>query len=176
VLMGFGVPQLSTTVGSVSECVVPATETRSECLTSDPAAPGARAGVLPGDRIVSLDQVAIDDWFGITEIIRQSPGQRLVLGVERDGALVELSITPLLSERYAFDDRGQIRIDDDGNPVIEYVGFVGIGSAVENEARPASAVLPAVWDNVVGVTRVIVTLPERLVDSVWWAWGGLREK
>jgi membrane-associated protease RseP (regulator of RpoE activity) len=171
VLMGFGVPQLSTTVGSVSECVVPATETRSECLTSDPAAPGARAGVLPGDRIVSLDQVAIDDWFGITEIIRQSPGQRLVLGVERDGALVELSITPLLSERYAFDDRGQIRIDDDGNPVIEYVGFVGIGSAVENEARPASAVLPAVWDNVVGVTRVIVTLPERLVDVAAAAFG-----
>lgn len=171
VLMGFGVPQLSTTVGSVSECVVPATEARSECLASDPPAPGAQAGVVPGDRIVSIDRAAIDDWFGITEVIRQAPSQRLVLGVERDGALVELPIIPLLSERYAFDDQGQIRIDTDGNPVIEYVGFVGIGSAVENESRPASAVLPAVWDNVVGVTRVIATLPERLVDVAAAAFG-----
>lgn len=171
VLMGFGIPQLSPIVGSVSECVVPATETRTECLTSDPPAPGARAGVVPGDRIVSIDQVAIDDWFGITEIIRESPGQRLALGVERQGRLVELNITPLLSERYAFDHRGQVLIDGEGNPVIEYVGFVGIGSAVVNESRPATAVLPAVWDNVVGVTRVIATLPERLVDVAAAAFG-----
>ena len=171
VLMGFGVPQLSTTVGSVSECVVPASETRSECLPDDPAAPGASAGVLPGDRIVSLNQVAVDDWFSVTEIIRVSPGQRLVMGVERDGNRVELPITPLLSERYAFDEQGQVLVDDDGNPVIEYVGFVGIGSAVLNERRPPSAVLPAVWDNVVGVTRVIVTLPERLVDVAAAAFG-----
>lgn len=171
VLMGFGVPQLSTTVGSVSECVVPASETRTECLRDDPAAPGASAGVLPGDRIVSLNQVAVDDWFSITEIIRVSPGQRLVMGVERDGNIIELPITPLLSERYAFDEQGQVVIDSEGNPVIEYVGFVGIGSAVLNEARPATAVLPAVWDNVVGVTRVIVTLPERLVDVAAAAFG-----
>jgi membrane-associated protease RseP (regulator of RpoE activity) len=100
---------------------------------------------LPGDRIVSIDQVPVDDWFSITEIIRQSPSQRLVLGVERDGRVEELPITPLLSERYAFDDRGQVLITNDGDPVIEYVGFVGIGSAVSNESRPASAVLPAVW-------------------------------
>lgn len=171
VLMGFGVPQLSTTVGSVSECVVPASETRTECLPDDPAAPGAAAGVLPGDRIVSLNQMAVDDWFSITEIIRVSPGQRLVMSVERDGRVVELPITPLLSERYAFDEQGQVLIDSEGNPVIEYVGFVGIGSAVLNERRPATAVLPAVWDNVVGVTRVIVTLPERLVDVAAAAFG-----
>jgi Zn-dependent protease len=82
-----------------------------------------------------------------------------------------LSITPLLSERYAFDERGQVLIDDQGNPVIEYVGFVGIGSAIQNEARPATAVLPAVWDNVVGVTRVIITLPQRLVDVAQAAFG-----
>ena len=171
VLMGFGVPQLSTTVGSVSECVVPASETRTECLPDDPAAPGAAAGVLPGDRIISLNQMAVDDWFSITEIIRVSPGQRLVMSVERDGRVVELPITPLLSERYAFDEQGQVLIDSEGNPVIEYVGFVGIGSAVLNERRPATAVLPAVWDNVVGVTRVIVTLPERLVDVAAAAFG-----
>jgi len=171
VLVGFGVPGLSLGVGSVSECVVPASETRSECLPDDPAAPGAAAGVLPGDRIVSVDGVAMGDWISVTEVIRASPGKPVMLGIERSGEILNLSVTPLLSERYAFDDAGQVLLDPEGNPVIEYVGFVGIGSAVENQSQPITAVLPAVWENVVGVVRVIVTLPQRLVDVAEAAFG-----
>jgi membrane-associated protease RseP (regulator of RpoE activity) len=171
VLMGFGVPGLSLTVGSVSECVVPASETRSECLPDDPAAPGAAAGLLPGDLIVSVNGVAMDEWISVTEVIRASPGKPVMLGVERSGEILSLSVTPLLSERYAFDDSGQVLLHPEGNPVIEYVGFVGIGSAVENQSQPITAVLPAVWDNVVGVVRVIVTLPQRLVDVAEAAFG-----
>ena len=171
VLMGFGVPGLSLRVGSVSECVVPASETRTECLPDDPAAPGAAAGLLPGDLIVSVDGVAVDDWLSVTEVIRASPGKPVLLGIDRSGEILSLSVTPLLSERYAFDDSGQVLLDAEGNPIIEYVGFVGIGSAVENQAQPITAVLPAVWDNVVGVVRVIVTLPQRLVDVAEAAFG-----
>ncbi|MCF8549588.1 MAG: site-2 protease family protein [Pontimonas sp.] len=171
VLMGFGVPGLSLRVGSVSECVVPASETRTECLPDDPAAPGAAAGLLPGDLIVSLDGVAMDDWLSVTEVIRASPGKPVLLGIDRSGEILSLSVTPLLSERYAFDDSGQVLVDAEGNPIIEYVGFVGIGSAVENQTQPITAVLPAVWDNVVGVVRVILTLPQRLVDVAEAAFG-----
>ena len=171
VLMGFGVPGLSLRVGSVSECVVPASETRSECLPDDPAAPGAAAGLLPGDLIVSVDGVAMDDWLSVTEVIRASPGRPVLLGIERSGEILSLSVTPLLSERYAFDDSGQVLVDAEGNPIIEYVGFVGIGSAVENQTQPITAVLPTVWDNVVGVVRVILTLPQRLVDVAEAAFG-----
>ena len=171
VLVGFGVPQLSLRVGSVSECVVPATEARTQCLPGDPAAPGAAAGVLPGDLIVSLNGQAVDDWFAVTEVIRSSPGAPVSFGLERGSEVITLSVTPLLSERYAFGDDGQILIDSAGNPVIEYVGFVGIGSAVENQSQPVIAVFPAVWDNVVGVVRVIVTLPQRLVDVAQAAFG-----
>ncbi len=171
VLMGFGVPGLSLRVGSVSECVVPASETRSECLPDDLAAPGAAAGLLPGDLIVSVNGVAMDDWLSVTEVIRASPGKPVLLGIDRSGEILSLSVTPLLSERYAFDDSGQVLVDAEGNPIIEYVGFVGIGSAVENQAQPITAVLPAVWDNVVGVVRVILTLPQRLVDVAEAAFG-----
>lgn len=171
VLMGFGVPGLSLRVGSVSECVVPASETRTECLPDDPAAPGAAAGLLPGDLIVSLDGVAMDDWLSVTEVIRASPGKPVLLGIDRSGEILSLSVTPLLSERYAFDDSGQVLLDAEGNPIIEYVGFVGIGSAVENQTQSITAVLPAVWDNVVGVVRVILTLPQRLVDVAEAAFG-----
>lgn len=171
VLVGFGVPQLSLQVGSVSECVVPATEARAECLPGDPAAPGAAAGVRPGDVIVSLNGHAVDSWFAVTEVIRDSPGRPVSVGVERGSQLLTLPVTPLLSERYAFGDNGQVLIDDQGNPVIEYVGFVGIGSTIETRSQPVSAVVPAVSDNVMGVVRVIATLPERLVDVAQAAFG-----
>ena len=171
VLMGFGVPTLSLTVGSVSECVVPATQSRSECLPGDPAAPGAAAGILPGDRIVSVDGESVDQWFRVTEIIREAPGRTLDLVVDRGGNEVGLTVTPLLSERYAFDESGEILVDSSGNPVVEYVGFVGIGSSFENQRQSVTTVLPAVWDNVVGVVRIILTLPQRLVDVAQAAFG-----
>ena len=171
VLMGFGVQSLSLTVGSVSECVVPATESRSECLPDDPAAPGAAAGILPGDGILSVAGEEIDEWFRVTEIIRTSPGRPVDVVVDRGGDELQLSVTPLLSERYAFDESGEILVDEAGNPVVEYVGFVGIGSSLENQRQSVTTVLPAVWDNVVGVVRVIVTLPQRLVDVAQAAFG-----
>jgi len=171
VLMGFGVPSLSLTVGSVSECVVPATESRSECRPDDPAAPGAAAGILPGDRILSVAGEEVDEWFRVTEIIRTSPGRPVDVVVDRGGDELQLSVTPLLSERYAFDESGEILVDEAGNPVVEYVGFVGIGSSLENQRQSVTTVLPAVWDNVVGVVRVIATLPQRLVDVAQAAFG-----
>lgn len=171
VLMGFGVPSLSLTVGSVSECVVPASESRTECLPDDPAAPGAAAGLLPGDQILSVAGEDLDEWFRLTEVIRTSPGRPVDVVVDRGGAVVQLSVTPLLSERYAFDESGEILVDEAGNPVVEYVGFVGIGSSVENQRQSVTTVLPAVWDNVVGVVRVIATLPQRLVDVAQAAFG-----
>lgn len=171
VLMGFGLPQLSLSVGSVSECVVPASEVRTECLPDDPAAPGAAAGILPGDEIISLNGQPVTSWFAVTEIIRASPNRPVAMGIRRGGSDITLTVTPLLSERYAFTERGEVRLDEQGNPVVEEVGFVGIGSAYEVAQQPVTGVLPAVWDNVVGVGRVIITLPQRLVDVASAAFG-----
>lgn len=171
VLMGFGVPQLTLTVGSVSECVVPASQARAECLPGDPPAPGAEAGILPGDEITSVNNQPVEEWFAVTEIIRQSPGQTVMLGVTRGDTELSIPVTPLLSERYAFDDRGEILLDENDNPIVEQVGFVGIGSETQIRSQPITSVIPAVWDNVVGVVRVIITLPERLVDVAQAAFG-----
>jgi Zn-dependent protease len=48
---------------------------------------------------------------------------------------------------------------------------VGISSALENQRQPVTEVLPAVWDNTVGVARIIATLPQRLVDTARAAFG-----
>ncbi len=170
-LMGFGLVQPSLTVGSVSECVVGVSETRTQCLPTDPIAPGAKAGIVPGDRIRAVDNQAVDSWTDMTEIIRSAPGRQLSVVVERNGAPLTLQVTPLLTERVDIDSRGQIIRDDSGEPVIVAVGFVGIGSTLETTRQPASRVLPAVWDNTVGVATILATLPERMVQVANAAFG-----
>ena len=169
-LAGFGLVQPSLTVGSVSECVVAQSETRERCLPSDHVSPGFEAGVLPGDTIVSIDGVSVDTWLEMTEIVRANPGVTLDLAVERDGVIENLRITPMLTERYAIDERGEVLLDD-GEPVFQQVGFVGIGSTLDTVRQPLTSVPQVVWGNIEGVARVIVSLPQRMVQVSQAAFG-----
>ncbi|WP_232496642.1 M50 family metallopeptidase [Agromyces humatus] len=170
-LMGFGVTQASTTVGTVSACALPATSERQTCEPGDPAAPGAAAGIEPGDRIVSVAGEPIATWGESTAIIRDHPDEAVELVVVRDGDEVALTVTPMLSERYAIDANGQVVTDASGEPVVVQAGFIGVGAATETVQQPATAVLPAVGDNVARVAGIIVNLPQRLVDVANAAFG-----
>ncbi len=170
-LMGFGTAQASTTIGSVSACVQQAGSTSQECGPNDPAAPGAEAGILPGDRLVSIDGAPVTSWQESTDTIRASAGKALVLVVARDGAEKTLTLTPLLTERPVFDQAGVAVTDAAGKPVTTDVGFVGIGPASELVRQPVTAVLPAVGDNIAGVAKIIINLPQRMVDVAQAAFG-----
>ncbi len=170
-LVGFGIAQASTTVGSVSECVLPATSERQDCVPGDPSAPGRAAGLQPGDRIVSMNGEAIDSWQQATEIIRSLPGDELRIVVDRAGTERELAATPLLTERYVTDARGTIVEDATGAAVLVQVGFLGIGSATEVVQQPITAVLPAVGENITQVVRIILNLPQRMIDVANAAFG-----
>ena len=171
VLMGFGVAQPSTTLGSVNECVLPATSERQQCESGDPLAPGAEAGLQPGDRIVAIDGEAIDSWDAVLATVRASAAQPLSFTVDRGGRTVQTSLTPLLTERYVIDDRGRVVEGADGAPLTEEVGFIGIAAAYETVQQPATAVLPAVGDNVSAVVGIIINLPQRMVDVANAAFG-----
>ncbi len=170
-LCGFGIAQASTTIGSVSECVLPSTSERQDCAPGDPEAPGLAAGLQPGDRIVSIDGEQIETWGQATAIIRASAGVDISAVVERDSELVTVVVTPLLTERYVTDTAGAIVEDTSGEPMTQEVGFVGIGPASETVRQPITAVLPAVWDNTVRVANLILNLPQRMVDVVNAAFG-----
>jgi membrane-associated protease RseP (regulator of RpoE activity) len=171
-LCGFGVAQSSTTIGSVSACVISASETRTTCASTDATAPGAAAGIKPGDTLESIDGTAITSWDQATSIIRTSSGEALSVVVKRDGADVTLTATPLLTERYVYDAKtGEIVKDSAGDSQTEKVGFLGISPASEVVQQPVTAVLPAVGDNIVRVAGIIVHLPQRLVDVANAAFG-----
>lgn len=170
-LCGFGIAQASTTIGSISECVLPASSERQDCAPGDPEAPGSAAGLQPGDRIVTMDGETITRWNQATAIIRQSPGTELSIVVERDGTEQTLVAVPLLTERYVVDSSGAIAENASGDPVTEEVGFLGVGPASEVVQQPVTAVLPTVGENIGRVVHLIANLPQRMVDVVTAAFG-----
>jgi len=172
VLCGFGTQQVSTTVGSVSECVLPATSTATSCPAGATKAPGALAGLRAGDKILSIGGRTISSWSDSTSIIQKSSGKALAFVVERGGARVDLTITPIKTLRYVTDSRGSVVTDASGKKKTEEVGFVGMGAAYERVQQPVSAVLPAVGANVSGVVTLIAHLPEKLVNVGQAVFGG----
>lgn len=57
--------------------------------------PAEKAGLLPGDRIVAIDEEEVDTWTELTEIVYDSPGKSLNIKYLRNDSLYSVSITPL---------------------------------------------------------------------------------
>jgi regulator of sigma E protease len=53
-----------------------------------------RDGLVPGDRVLSADGVAIRDWEQWVTTVRAHPGIPLRVVLERDGVRIELQVTP----------------------------------------------------------------------------------
>ena len=99
VISGFGVPQATTTVEAVSECVIPASEDGRTCTEADPVAPATEAGVEVGDRIVSFNGTEVTDWEQLTTMIRGNRDGAATIVVERAGETLTLETNTLVSSR-----------------------------------------------------------------------------
>ncbi|MFJ6531700.1 M50 family metallopeptidase [Microbacterium sp. NPDC091662] len=175
-LSGIGLQQGTTTIASVTECVVPAGSTATECSPDDPASPAAEAGIKPGDVILSVDGQPVTTFAEATAIVQGAPGETLDMVVRRDGAEQSLSITPIAAERSITDASGQPILDDAGKPVVKEVGYVGMGAQMGYVQQPLSAGPEMAADNVARVGSLIVTLPVRLWDvGVSLVTGGERD-
>ncbi|MBX7550525.1 site-2 protease family protein [Streptomyces sp. NPDC004232] len=93
VLMGFGIQQQTTTVASVSPCVIAQSENRDTCKRSDPASPAQAAGMQKRDKIVSFDGKQTKDWNTLSDLIRDSAGKTVPIVVDRDGKQLTLHAT-----------------------------------------------------------------------------------
>ncbi|MBO0980619.1 site-2 protease family protein [Microbacterium sp. SD291] len=173
---GIGVQQGTTTIASVTECVLPAGSTATECAADDPASPAAEAGIRPGDVLVSIDGQAVSTFAEATAIVQAAPGETLDLVVSRDGADKTLAITPIEAERTITDASGQPTLDENGEPVVKKVGYVGMGSQMGFVQQPLSAGPQFAAENVGRVASLIVNLPVRLWDvGVSLVTGGERD-
>lgn len=175
VFVGFGVPQSTTTLGQVSECLISASSSAKTCATGDQAGPAAAAGLRPGDRVLEVDGAKIETWEQFRDTVGAAPGVPLSVLIERDGAQESLRLTPQPNERALVDANGQLVTGADGTVATETVGMIGATPTSEQVRQPLTAVPSYVGQNIEQVVGIVVRLPERMVD-VWNAAFGAEER
>ncbi|MFG2134268.1 M50 family metallopeptidase [Streptomyces sp. NPDC048751] len=161
VLMGFGISQQTTTVSSVSKCVIAQSENRDECQKSDPASPAAAAGLKAGDKIVSFDGVKTDDWNQLSDLIRAAPGKEVPIVVDRKGEQVTLTAKIADNQVAKKDSSGQIVQG-------EYVnaGFLGFSAATGIVRQDFDESLTWMGDRIGEAVDSIASLPAK-IPALW---------
>ncbi len=71
----------------------------------EPGSPADKAGIKPGDQIVSFDGKEKPDWQDVQNAVLTSPGRPLPIVVERNGKQLELIVTP---ERKGREEAGDV--------------------------------------------------------------------
>ena len=140
ILIGIGTTQVTSGINQVSPCVP---KVGAACVAGDPISPAKSAGLLAGDRILSINGQSASNWAKAVQVIRDSAGREVLLSVDRTGSTIEIRLTPAT------------RIID-GKPV----GFIGIVNRFESvRSNP--------WD---GFTRALSISGQYLKASVTSLW------
>lgn len=151
VLMGFGLPTLTTTVSAVSACVVPAGATTEVCPPGAPLTPAAEAGFEPGDRIVAFDGRPYQEWRDLQEAIRTASGT-VTVTVERDGRVLDLRPTLITTELTSFEDPEQV----------VQGSFLGLSPLSVVQRQDLPAVAEQIGTVIARTGEAVVELPSRV--------------
>ncbi len=163
-----GTPQIApgAVVASVAQCVVPATEAAqtTSCL-GRPQTPASAAGMLPMDRILTVDGTSVQSTADVGRLIRPRVGQQTPVVVERDGVRHTLMITPIENVLPVYDASGQPVHNPDGTEQTQSAGFLGITSApvVQNVPQSVTAVPGVVADQLWLTGGAILRIPAKMV-------------
>ncbi|MFI1381132.1 M50 family metallopeptidase [Embleya sp. NPDC020886] len=162
-LMGFGINQPSTTVSSVSECVVSADAKTDKCPENAPDAPGKAAGLRAGDKIVSYNGTKITGYDTLRDLIRKTEGQATIV-VERKGE--QLTLTPTIARNKV------AKLDSHGAPIpgqfLENSGFLGFSPASGIQRQSASQSVTYMTDMVDNAFHSMLRIPQK-VPALWGA-------
>ena len=170
-LLGIGVITPTTTVQTVVECAVPASEAaqrpaseQNTCRDDDQLTPAWEAGIKPGDEITAIAGTETKDWDQLSSVIKDHAGERVDVDFIRDGKAQTVTVPIIATERPKVDENGKALLKPDGSPQTETQGFFGVGPVQERQSLPLGEFPGAVWDQVSGVFHAIITLPVKLVD------------
>ena len=132
---GIGLPAITPTVQSVSECVVPADAPADVSCEGRPPAPALAAGIRPGDTLREIDGHRIQRWQDVTTAVREAGDRTVDVVVERDGEELELQATMVVDDRPVLDEDGAAVHDAAGDLVTEQVGFLGVAGTPDLEPQ-----------------------------------------
>lgn len=135
-MVGIGAPTASRMIASV-----PTTVSNE---SGDVASPAYEAGVRPGDTVVAWNGQPMATFAELQRAIAATPeGESAALTVERDGATVDLTVTPVTGTQGA--------------------RLIGVTAAYEYVSASLPDVARANWQMFTGTVSVIVRLPQ----AVW---------
>lgn len=157
-LMAFGLNTQTTTVATVSDCVIQQSEKRTTCAPGDPAAPAKAAGLKAGDKIVAFNGRPVRDWSALQKDIRATVGPATIT-VERAGEKVGLTAN-LIENKVA-------RTDADGKYVKDqYVtaGFLGFAPASGYVPQSFGQSVDRMGEMMAAGVQSLIDLPSKVPD------------
>ncbi len=125
--------------------------------------PAGEAGILPGDRVVSVDGVPVSSWADLSRTVVELPGATVPVVVDRDGQEITTTTT-LSSSTVDGQERGAlgVRLSDEGipqeildDPAYQTVNTYGVWSAV-----PATLVFTG--DMVEATIEGLISFPAKI--------------
>ncbi len=157
-LMAFGLNTQTTTVATVSDCVIQQSEKRDKCAPGDPAAPAKAAGLKAGDKIIAFNGRPVEDWSALQKDIRATVGPATIT-VERAGEKVGLAAT-LIENKVA-------KTDADGKYVKDqYVtaGFLGFAPASGYVPQSFGQSVDRMGEMMAAGVQSLIDLPSKVPD------------
>ena len=161
---GIGLPSVTPTVQSVSQCVVPADAPADVSCEGKPAAPALAAGIRPGDVLREIDGHRIDRWEDVTAAVRAAEDRTVDVVVERDDRELTLEATLVVDARPVLDESGAPVHAADGEILTEEVGFLGVAGTPDLVPQSPTEVPAMAWDAFVRTGQIVLTLPVRLYE------------
>jgi membrane-associated protease RseP (regulator of RpoE activity) len=129
------------------------------CPPGAPVSPASAAGLVAGERIVSVDGQPVQEWEQLTDVTRGAPGATVVLGVaDGAGATREVPVELASAWRPVF--------DEDGLPTDEVVagGYLGVAPLSEYVSQPITSVPGTMWGISVRSAEALLSLPVRVAE------------
>ncbi len=166
--MLYGANVAQTTVATVTDCVVPASQASADrkCQTGDQVSPAKQAGFQVGDKIVSFNGTTIDSWDQLTPLIRANTDKPATIVVERNGQPTTLQTSTIVN---------QVRDDANSDKFVE-VGFLGVSPEQKVERQDFGFVVDKMGELTVATVKALGNFPEKLVGVAKSIVGGDRDQ
>lgn len=158
-LGAIGPMQPTLEVNRVYDCI------EGEVCEGQAVSPAKTAGMLPGDLIQGVNGTAVQSWPEAIELLNANLGESK-LQVLRGGQSIDVSITPVFTERQVYSDSGEALKDENGLPVTEIRPVIGVQLGAKNTPVSLAEAFNYSMTVVAGTFGFLVDLPNQLYQVI----------
>ena len=119
--------------------------------------PAEKAGLKNGDKILSINDIEIKDWFTLVDYVSKRPQQELILKIDRNGRTVEkILVTSVVDDegkkigRMGIGPADTGKYPEDMKVLYQYGAVSAIGQSVQNTWDNSALMLNMLWKIVTG--------------------------